>query len=81
MPLAHSVALIAWGGIAWFDGYSKANQAGYLGNTVRWATDWLMQAHPSDSVLYVQVSEIKKNASCSATRVIFPFFGCSIGLI
>ncbi|KAI9493008.1 Six-hairpin glycosidase-like protein [Zychaea mexicana] len=57
LPLSHSIALIAWGGIEWFDGYQKANQTEYLRNTVRWGTDWLMKAHPSDNELYVQVGD------------------------
>ncbi|KAI8089409.1 Six-hairpin glycosidase-like protein [Halteromyces radiatus] len=55
LPLAHSLALISWGGIEWYDGYTKANQASYLHDTVRWGTDWLMKAHPDSNTLYVQV--------------------------
>lgn len=55
VPLAHSIALIAWGAIEWFEGYSKANQTDYLRDMVRWGTDWLIKAHPEPNVLYVQV--------------------------
>ena len=57
LPLSHSIVLMAWGGIEWFDGYQKANQVNYLRDTVRWGTDWLIKAHPSDNELYVQVKK------------------------
>ncbi|KAI7854298.1 Six-hairpin glycosidase-like protein [Circinella umbellata] len=57
LPLSHSIVLMAWGGIEWFDGYQKANQVNYLRDTIRWGTDWLIKAHPSDNELYVQVGE------------------------
>lgn len=46
---------MAWGAIAWFDGYTKANQADYLASMLKWGTDWVMQAHPDDDTFYVQV--------------------------
>lgn len=55
LPLAHSLALIAWGGIEWYDGYARANQTSQLHDTLRWGTDWLMKAHPDANTLYVQV--------------------------
>ncbi|KAI8393647.1 Six-hairpin glycosidase-like protein [Radiomyces spectabilis] len=57
LPLAHSLTLLAWGAIEWFDGYEKAKQTQYLDNTIRWGTDWLMKAHPQPNVLYVQVGD------------------------
>ncbi|KAJ8661935.1 hypothetical protein O0I10_002266 [Lichtheimia ornata] len=57
LPLAHSITLLAWGGIEWFGGYSKAKQIEYLRNTIRWGTDYLIKAHPEPNVLYVQVGD------------------------
>ncbi|KAI9301462.1 Six-hairpin glycosidase-like protein, partial [Cunninghamella echinulata] len=57
LPLAHSLALIAWGGIEWYDSYVKAGQADYLYSTLRWGTDWLLKAHPDSNTLYVQVGD------------------------
>ncbi|KAI8147607.1 Six-hairpin glycosidase-like protein [Fennellomyces sp. T-0311] len=56
-PLAHSLALIAWGAIEFYDGYVKAGQTGYLRDTIRWGTDYLIKAHPEANVLYVQVGD------------------------
>ncbi|KAI8060596.1 Six-hairpin glycosidase-like protein [Gongronella butleri] len=55
LPLAHSLTLIAWGGIQWYDAFVNAQQAQYLQSTVRWGTDWLLKAHPDANTLYVQV--------------------------
>ena len=53
--MSHTLTLIAWGALEWYDGYVNANQVDYLHNMLRWGTDWLIKAHPSDNVLYVQV--------------------------
>lgn len=57
VPLAHSITLISWGAIEWLGGYEKANQTRYLHDMLRWGTDWLIKAHPSDNVLFVQVAD------------------------
>ncbi|RUS32011.1 Six-hairpin glycosidase-like protein [Jimgerdemannia flammicorona] len=57
LPLAHSLAVLSWGGIEFFQGYVLANQTAYLRDTVKWGTDWLIKAHPQDNVLYVQVGD------------------------
>lgn len=57
VPLAHSITLISWGAIEWLEGYEKANQTRYLHDMLRWGTDWLIKAHPSDNVLFVQVAD------------------------
>ncbi|CAO3594135.1 unnamed protein product [Absidia cylindrospora] len=59
LPLAHSLTLISWGGIEWYDGYTRANQSGYLQSTIRWGTDWLLKAHPDANTLYVQIGSGK----------------------
>lgn len=57
VPLAHTITLVSWGAIEWHEGYEKANQTRYLHDMLRWGTDWLIKAHPSDSVLFVQVAD------------------------
>ncbi|KAI8887566.1 glycoside hydrolase family 9 protein [Backusella circina FSU 941] len=57
VPLSHSLTLLAWGGIEWFDAYERTNQTSYLRNTLRWGTDWLIAAHPEPKVLFVQVGD------------------------
>ncbi|KAF7730039.1 hypothetical protein EC973_002984 [Apophysomyces ossiformis] len=55
LPLAHSIGLLSWGALEWWEGYVKANQCEHLLETIQWGTDWLMKAHPQKDVLYVQV--------------------------
>ncbi|OBZ87935.1 Endoglucanase 1 [Choanephora cucurbitarum] len=57
LPLAYSLSSIAWSASAWFDGYQKANQVGYLADTIKWGTDWLIKAHPNNDTFYVQVGD------------------------
>ncbi len=55
LPMAGTLSLLAWGGIEFSAGYEKAGQLAALLDTIRWGTDWLIKAHPSDNVLYGQV--------------------------
>ncbi|KAI9489430.1 Six-hairpin glycosidase-like protein [Zychaea mexicana] len=57
VPLSHTLTLIAWGALEWYDGYVSAGQTEHLHDMIRWGTDWLIKAHPSDNVLFVQVGE------------------------
>ncbi|KAI9252301.1 Six-hairpin glycosidase-like protein [Phascolomyces articulosus] len=57
VPLSHTLTLVSWGALEWYDGYVSANQIEYLHDMIRWGTDWLIKAHPSEKVLYVQVGD------------------------
>ncbi|KAL0080080.1 Six-hairpin glycosidase-like protein [Phycomyces blakesleeanus] len=57
IPLAHSLVLVAWGGIEWYDGYAKTNRTQDLYDMMRWGTDWLIKAHPDPNILYLQVGD------------------------
>ncbi|KAG0180955.1 hypothetical protein DFQ29_009705 [Apophysomyces sp. BC1021] len=54
-PLCYTLTTLSWGGIEYFQGYKKAAQLEYLRSMLKWGTDWLIKAHPSPDVLYVQV--------------------------
>lgn len=50
---------ICWGALDAGQGYDLANQTTpYLDSMLRWGLDWLIKAHPSDNVLYVQVGDV-----------------------
>ncbi|KAF5333071.1 hypothetical protein D9611_002374 [Ephemerocybe angulata] len=55
LPLAFTLMSVCWGATDFGKGYDMANQTAYLDDMLRWGLDWLIQAHPSDSVLYVLV--------------------------
>ena len=48
LPLASTLATLAWGGISFADGYTDSNQMEALLNTVRWGTDYLLKAQGID---------------------------------
>jgi len=55
LPMAGSLTLLAWGGIEYTAAYQSAQQKTALLDAIRWGTDWIIKAHPSDNVLYGQV--------------------------
>jgi len=55
LPMASTLSLLAWGGVEYGDAYDKSTQRAALLDVIRWGTDWLIKAHPSDNVLYGQV--------------------------
>ncbi|WVQ78882.1 hypothetical protein IAT38_000973 [Cryptococcus sp. DSM 104549] len=56
-PLTFTLFALSWGALTDGEGYGLANQTAYLDGTLRWGFDWLMKAHPSDDVLFVQVAD------------------------
>lgn len=55
LPMTSSMTLLAWGGIEYNAAYQSSQQKAALLDAIRWGTDWIMKAHPSDNVLYGQV--------------------------
>jgi hypothetical protein len=55
LPMAYTVTTLAWGGIDFASSYAANGQAAQLRRQVKWATDYLIKAHPSANVLYGQV--------------------------
>ncbi|RCH87102.1 hypothetical protein CU097_002569 [Rhizopus azygosporus] len=58
-PLSYTAFMLSWGGIDYYKGYELANQASYLREQVKWATDWMIKAHPSKCTLYVQIGDVR----------------------
>lgn len=54
-PLAASATMLAWGAVEYRAAYAQSGQLTHLTNNLRWATDYLVKAHPSPNVLYGQV--------------------------
>lgn len=55
LPMLSTMALLAWSGIEYGDGYAAAGQRDQLLEAIRWGTDWILKAHPSPNVFYGQV--------------------------
>ena len=54
-PMAASVTMLAWGAVEYRAAYTQSGQLPHLTNNLRWATDYLLRAHPAANVLYGQV--------------------------
>ncbi|THH09932.1 hypothetical protein EW146_g8536 [Bondarzewia mesenterica] len=55
-PLSFTIMSICWGANDFGRGYDMANQTAYLDDMLRWGLNWLIEAHPSPSTLFVQVA-------------------------
>ena len=53
--MAYTITVLAWGGVAYPDGYANAGQTSYLLQAVKWGTDYFIKAHVSPFVFYGQV--------------------------
>ena len=61
MPLAASMATLAWGGIEYKTAYKEMGQWDELLDTIKWGTDWILKAHVNEGgktkEVYVQVGD------------------------
>ncbi len=48
LPLASTLSTLAWGGIAFAEGYEISGQTDELLDAIRWGTDYLLKAHVTD---------------------------------
>jgi len=55
LPMTGSLTLLAWGGLEYGSAYQSSGQMTALKSAVRWGTDWIIKANPTDNVLYGQV--------------------------
>jgi endoglucanase len=63
LPMTSALTLLAWGGIEYGAGFKQAAQWSQLLETIRWGTDWIMKAHPSERVFYGQVGDPRSDHS------------------
>jgi endoglucanase len=54
-PMAYTITVLAWGGVAYPQGYTNSGQFNYLLDAVKWGTDYFIKAHVSPDVFYAQV--------------------------
>lgn len=55
-PMAFTATVLSWTILEYGDQMDKVNQLEPAKDSLRWITDFLVNAHPSENVLYVQVS-------------------------
>lgn len=64
LPMAFTATLLSWGVLEYGDQMDAAHQLGAAQSSIRWITDYLINAHPSSNVLYVQVGNATIDHKC-----------------
>lgn len=54
-PMAFTATVLAWSILEYGDQMAAAKQLDPALDSLKWITDFLINAHPSDNVLYIQV--------------------------
>lgn len=54
-PMAFTATVLAWSILEYGDQMAAAKQLDPSLDALKWITDFLISAHPSDNVLYIQV--------------------------
>ncbi|GFP98241.1 endoglucanase 10 [Phtheirospermum japonicum] len=54
-PMAFTSTVLSWAILEYGDQMNAVNQLVPAQNSLKWITDYLINAHPTDNVLYIQV--------------------------
>ncbi|GFP95279.1 endoglucanase 2 [Phtheirospermum japonicum] len=63
-PMAFTATVLSWAILEYGDQMNAVNQLVPAQNSLKWITDYLINAHPTDNVLYIQVGNPKVDHSC-----------------
>ncbi|XVE82501.1 hypothetical protein DITRI_Ditri16bG0009900 [Diplodiscus trichospermus] len=63
-PMAFTATVLSWAILEYGDQMNAVKQLGYAQNSLRWITDYLINAHPSENVLYIQVGDPEIDHKC-----------------
>ncbi|CAM8981714.1 unnamed protein product [Rhodiola kirilowii] len=63
-PMAFTATVLSWSILEYGDQMKAANQLDAAQGSLKWITDYLVAAHPSDNVLYIQVGDAKVDHGC-----------------
>lgn len=61
-PMAFTATVLSWAILEYGDQMGVVNQLEPAKDSLKWITDYLINAHPSDNVLYIQVSQFPSTA-------------------
>lgn len=64
LPMAFTATVLSWSVLEYGDQMSAAKQLDPALDALKWITDFLIAAHPSDNVLYIQVRVQVRVAYC-----------------
>lgn len=54
-PMAFTATMLSWAILEYGENMKTVKQLGYARDSLKWITDFLINAHPSENVLYIQV--------------------------
>lgn len=64
LPLAFTATVMSWTILEYEDHMSVENQLESTKDSLKWITDYLINAHPSENVLYIQVGDPEVDHKC-----------------
>ncbi|KAL8524045.1 hypothetical protein ACS0TY_013852 [Phlomoides rotata] len=63
-PMAFTATVLSWAILEYGDQMKVVNQLDPARNSLKWITDYLINAHPSENVLYIQVGNPEVDHGC-----------------
>uniref|UniRef100_A0A803PFN3 Endoglucanase n=1 Tax=Cannabis sativa TaxID=3483 RepID=A0A803PFN3_CANSA len=63
-PMAFTATILSWAILEYGDQMNSVNQLGYAQDSLKWITDYLINAHPSPNVLFIQVGDPSLDHKC-----------------
>ncbi|XP_039138440.1 LOW QUALITY PROTEIN: endoglucanase 24 [Dioscorea cayenensis subsp. rotundata] len=63
-PMAFTATVLSWAILEYGDQMAAVKQLDSAQDSLKWITDYLILAHPSENVLYIQVGDPKADHSC-----------------
>ncbi|CAI9089668.1 OLC1v1024286C1 [Oldenlandia corymbosa var. corymbosa] len=63
-PMAFTATMLSWVILEYGHHMQEVNQLEYAQDSLKWITDFLINAHPSDNVLYIQVGDPEVDHGC-----------------
>ncbi|KAL6574450.1 hypothetical protein OROHE_001354 [Orobanche hederae] len=63
-PMAFTATVLSWAILEYGDQMKAVDQLEPAQNSLKWITDYLINSHPTDNVLYIQVGDPKVDHSC-----------------
>ncbi|KAJ0040829.1 hypothetical protein Pint_27541 [Pistacia integerrima] len=63
-PMAFTATMLSWGILEYGNQMNALKQLGHAQDSLKWITDYLINAHPSPNVLYIQVGDAKSDHDC-----------------
>lgn len=76
-PLAFTATVLSWTILEYGDQMQTVDQLEPAQDSLKWITDYLIEAHPSENVLYIQVTLISISINCSYLFVTLHPYDCT----